>query len=169
MTEKIYPNITAVNEHDEVMGYFQLFDAIAKGHIRRIVAVFVFDEEGRLLIQRRAANVLSPNLLDFSAAGHVNEGDDYVSSAQSELFEELGIQDVHLELVQPPFSTPGYFNGVFKGVITKETIITANLEEVAKVFWVTLPELEEMVARHPQQFTEPFLTVWPQVRDKITS
>lgn len=169
MTEKIYPNITAVNENDEVIGYFQLFDAIAKGLTRRIVAIFVLDEEGRLLIQRRAANVLSPNLLDFSAAGHVNEGDDYYRSAQAELFEELGIKEVTLESVLPPFQTPGYFNGVFKTVIGKETRVTANLEEVAKVFWVSLPELEEMIARHPQQFTEPFLAVWSYVRDKIVT
>ena len=89
MTDTVYPNITTVNERDEVVGYFQLFDALEKGLIRRVSCIFVLDEENRVLIQRRSATVLSPNLLDFSAAGHVNEGDDYFAAANAELFEEL--------------------------------------------------------------------------------
>lgn len=167
MLEGTFPNITAVDEHDQVVGYLQLFDAIAQGLTRRISAVFVLDKNGRILIQRRSAHVLSPNLLDFSAAGHVNEGDDYLATAHSEMAEELGISGFVLTLVTPPFPTPGYFNGVFKTVITKETPITINKDEVEKVFWVSLAELEELIAQHPQQFSELFLTIWPHIRDKI--
>jgi isopentenyldiphosphate isomerase len=167
MSEQTYPNITAVNEHDEVVGYFQLFDAIAQGLIRRVACIFVTDEDDRILIQRRSATVLSPNLLEYSAAGHVNEGHDYLTSAQSELFEELNIKDVELVLIVPPFLTPGYFNGIFKTVISADTVININPEEVASVFWVSFSELEEMIARHPKQFSDPFLAAWPHVRDKI--
>lgn len=168
MLEGTFPNITAVDENDEVVGYFQLFDAIAQGLTRRIAAVFVLDENGRVLIQRRSTHVLSPNLLDFSAAGHVNEGDDYLATAQSELKEELGVSGVTLTLLSPPFLTSGYFNGIFKTVFSKDTTITINKDEVEKVFWVSVAELEEMIVLHPQQFSETFLAIWAKVRDKIT-
>jgi len=167
MLEDKFPNVTAVDEDDEVVGYFQLFDAIAQGLTRRIAAVFVLDEEGHILIQRRSNHVLNPNLLDFSAAGHVDEGDDYLKCAQSELSEELGVTGATLTQIVEPFPTPGYFNGVFKIIVSKDTAFTINQDEVQKVFWVTPLELKEMIAHHPQQFTEPFLAVWAQVRDKI--
>lgn len=168
MGEKSYPNITAVNEQDEVIGYFQLFDAIAKGYSRRISAIFVLDEQERILIQRRAANVLSPNLLDFSAAGHVNEGDDYVSTARAELSEELGIQGVELVQLAPPFKTPGFYNAVFKVCVSSSIVFNTNADEVAKVIWVPFEELISMIEQHPQQFSEPFLAAWPFIRDKIS-
>lgn len=167
MSGKIYPSITVVNDEDEVVGYFQLFDAIAQGFRRRISVIFIFNSAGHILIQRRAAHILSPNLLDFSAAGHVNEGDDYLKSAQSELYEELGIKDVDLQLVKQPFKVLDMYVAVFRAVVSDQTVICMNSEEVAGVHWVALPELNELILRHPKQFTESFITAWPLVCDKI--
>ena len=168
MTKRVYPNITAVNDRDEVVGYFQLFDVLGKeGVYRRISAVFLVTPTGDVLIQRRAALVLSPNLLDFSAAGHVNEGDDYYNSAETELQEELGIRNTALELVTEPFKVLDHFVSVYKAVVPKDVHIVCEPDEVASVQWVPLAELNEMVERHPSQFTAPFLAIWPHVRDKI--
>lgn len=163
----MYPNITAVNDKDEVVGYFQLFDAIGQGLRRRISAVFILNSAGHILIQRRSALVLSPNLLDFSAAGHVNEGDDYLSSARSELIEELGIKNVDMELVTEPFKILDMYVSVFKAVAPDDTVISISPEEVSGVHWVSLEELNELIQRHPSQFSEPFLASWPHVCDKI--
>ena len=167
MEEKNYPPITVVDEHDNVLGYKDLFAAIALGQIRRVACVFVLDADGRILIQRRGPDVLSPNQLDFSAAGHVNEGQDYASAAEAELREELGVSGVELLPIVAPFHTPGFYNGVFKVVLTKEDILTINPEEVTSVQWASYDELAAMITHHPQQFTEPFLAAWPHVCDKI--
>jgi isopentenyldiphosphate isomerase len=167
MSDKVYPNITAVTDEDELIGYFPLFTAIAQGLRRRISAVFVLNTAGHILIQRRAALVLSPNLLDFSAAGHVNEGDDYLSSATSELSEELDITGVTLELVVPAFKALDMYIAVYKTVAPDDTVIRINPEEVAGVHWVSLEELHELIRLHPSQFAEPFLATWPHVCDKI--
>jgi isopentenyl-diphosphate delta-isomerase len=167
MTQKTYPNITAVDDNDEVVGYLQLFPAIALGHRRRLAVVFVFDDNHNILVQRRGAHVLSPNLLDFSAGGHVNEGDDYRSTAQSELSEELGITNVPLTLVTPPFPTPGFYTAVYKTTISNDSKLNINHEEVAEVFWVTFEEFKRMVNDTPEHFTEPFLAIWAQVYDKM--
>lgn len=167
MEEKVWPNITAVDENDTVIGYFQLFDALTKGFIRRISVVFALDIHGNVLVQRRGPNVLAPNLLDFSAAGHVNEGDDYASTAQSELAEELGVKDVDLIPLEEGFSTPGYFNSAYKVILPEETEVIPNPEEVAEVFWLPFGELEQRIINTPEEFTGPFLDIWPRVCDKI--
>ncbi|MEY2665499.1 MAG: hypothetical protein RLZZ480_604 [Candidatus Parcubacteria bacterium] len=169
MEEKTYPPVMVVDEHDNILGYMDLFAAIALGHIRRVSSVFVVDEANRILIQRRAAHVLSPNLLDFSAAGHVNEGQDYEAAAKVELEEELGLKNVTVEPILPPLYIPGFYNGLFRTVLRGDVSMTLATDEVTNVFWVTLDELKEMIANDPQQFTEPFLAVWPHVCDKIIS
>lgn len=167
MPEKVYPNITAVNDKDEVIGYYQLPDVFANSFIRRVSAVFIFNEVGRVLIQRRSALVLSPNALDFSAAGHVDEGDTYLSAARREVHEELGLSDVDVHLVTPPFKILDMFISVFKAVIATNTPVILNSEEVTSFYWVSIEELEAMIDRHPSQFSESFLAAWPHVCDKI--
>lgn len=167
MPEKVYPKITVVNDEDEVIGYFPLFDALAQSLTRRVSAIFALDKEGNILIQRRSTQVLYPNLLDFSAAGHVNEGDDYLSCARAELFEELGIKNSEFTLVAPPFKTLDFFTAVYKIVIERDAVMNISSEEVENTFWVSIQELKEMIIHRPEQFTQSFLAAWPQVCDKI--
>ena len=65
--------------------------------IHRSVQVLIFDDSGRVLLQRRSANKdLFPLYWCASASGHVAAGDSYDDTAARELAEELGM---HLELV----------------------------------------------------------------------
>jgi isopentenyldiphosphate isomerase len=60
--------------------------------IHRSVQILVFTHDGRLLLQRRSAGKdLFPGYYCASASGHVASGDDYPTTAERELAEELGI------------------------------------------------------------------------------
>jgi isopentenyldiphosphate isomerase len=60
--------------------------------IHRSVQVLVFAHDGRLLLQRRSASKdLFPGYYCASASGHVASGEDYATTAERELAEELGI------------------------------------------------------------------------------
>lgn len=60
--------------------------------IHRSVQVLVFTHDGRLLLQRRSARKdLFPGYYCASASGHVASGEDYATTAERELAEELGI------------------------------------------------------------------------------
>jgi len=60
--------------------------------MHRSVQVLVFTHDGRLLLQRRSANKdLFPGYYCASASGHVASGEDYATTAERELAEELGI------------------------------------------------------------------------------
>lgn len=60
--------------------------------IHRSVQVLVFTQDGRLLLQRRSASKdLFPGYYCASASGHVASGENYLTTAERELAEELGI------------------------------------------------------------------------------
>lgn len=55
-------------------------------------AVSIFNDEGELLLQLRAANDDSfPSHWDFAAGGGVDEGEDEKRSAERETMEEVGV------------------------------------------------------------------------------
>lgn len=168
MSEKVYPNITVVDEHDVVLGYMGLFEAIRQGHIRRVSCVLLFNEEGEVLIQRRAAHVLSPLLLDYSAAGHVDEGDTYEEAAYRELREELNLENIPLALITPPFKTHRFFNSIYKGILPKGVVVEPNTEEVSEVFFLPYKELVSLANDSPHKFTASFIEVWKVIHDKIS-
>jgi isopentenyldiphosphate isomerase len=63
-----------------------------KGWLHRAVAVWLRDEGGRLILQRRsAAKAFAPGLLDISFAGHIRAGESAVEAALREGREELGL------------------------------------------------------------------------------
>lgn len=59
----------------------------------RATYIFVFDREGRVLVQRRTASKdLYPGYYDLAAGGVVAAGESYATCAEREAFEELGIR-----------------------------------------------------------------------------
>ncbi len=59
----------------------------------RATYIFVFDRQGRLLVQRRTATKdLYPGYYDLAAGGVVAAGESYETCAEREVFEELGIR-----------------------------------------------------------------------------
>lgn len=59
----------------------------------RTVHIWLFDEKGDILFQKRAHDKENnPNLYDTSCAGHISAGDSSLESAIREIREELGLQ-----------------------------------------------------------------------------
>jgi 8-oxo-dGTP pyrophosphatase MutT (NUDIX family) len=106
--------------------------------------------------------------LDYSAAGHVDEGDTYEEAAYRELQEELALKDIELTLITPPFRTHRFFNSVYKTILPKDTMITPNEEEVAELLWIPFGELKQLIEDTPHKFTASFIEVWQHIHDKIT-
>jgi len=62
------------------------------GLIYRVNYILLFNRDGRILVQRRAAlKDLYPGRLDLAAGGVVCDGEGYEESAARELAEELGV------------------------------------------------------------------------------
>ena len=69
-----------------------------KGLWHRAAHVWLFTSDGRLHVQRRAADKdLYPNLWDFSVGEHLTPGESFEDGARRGLQEELNVTDVILE------------------------------------------------------------------------
>lgn len=82
-----------VDLDDHVIGQVRRGDAHRNpALIHRSVQILVVASDHRLLLQRRSATKdLFPGFYCASASGHVASGEDYLTTAQRELIEELGI------------------------------------------------------------------------------
>jgi len=82
-----------VDKNDRVIGFKTRNECHHdKTLIHRTVGVLVFDDTGKILLQKRSRTKdMDPGLWGISAAGHVTKGQDYEDAAHRELQEELGI------------------------------------------------------------------------------
>jgi isopentenyl-diphosphate delta-isomerase len=168
-----YPPIQVVDENDNPVGGGEMDEIHRKGLLHRIVTVILRDPNGRVLLQRRGPHVsTNPNIWDASAAGHVDEGEDYLTAAQRELFEELGIENP--ELVEAAYYRTNSmfewrklnrFNQVYVAIVPEETEFIINPEEVTEVKWFTPAELEDLIKNHPNEIVEDFSKVLAKINE----
>ncbi|NOH03259.1 MAG: NUDIX domain-containing protein [Chloroflexi bacterium] len=87
-----------VNDQDEVIGREMRSVIHERGLQHRGVHVFLFDADGRMLIQKRSADrASSPSLLDCSVSEHVKAGEGYLEAAFRGMKEELGVEGIDLQ------------------------------------------------------------------------
>lgn len=87
-------NVVVVNEKDEVIGTMPRAEAHKNGTPHRIAVIYVENLKGEILVQVRMTG-----RLDHSSAGHVDPGEEYIDTARRELKEELGMNNVEINLV----------------------------------------------------------------------
>ncbi len=93
--------LDVVNEKDEVIGADTRENIHENGLIHREIAIWVFNDKGEVLLQKRSMTKKShPGCWSDSAAGHVESGDSYLESAIGELEEETGIIAKENELIE---------------------------------------------------------------------
>lgn len=88
-----------VDENDKVIGKDTRKNIYIKGleHNVRVVNIFIFNSEGKLLLPKRSMNrKIFPGCFDFSCGEHVVSGEDYYGAAKRGLEEELGIKNMRL-------------------------------------------------------------------------
>ena len=85
----------------------------AEGLCHRVTGIFVFDQGGRLFVQRRTETKdVYPGMLDLCAGGVVVAGESYEECAEREAAEELGIVDTPLQAAfDSYFCEPGHGGG----------------------------------------------------------
>lgn len=155
-------NVVYVDKNDNVIGAGSISEAIEGGIRVRIARVFLTNNKGELLIQKRSQTISLPGKWDQTAAGHVDEGEDYAEAATRELQEEMGVRDVKLHEVAKYYAEEGdeiktkkRFNKIFTGVYDGEVKI--DNDEVSDYQWIDLATLEERMKNIPDDFTQGFI------------
>lgn len=162
-----YKKITIVDENDVFLGYDTYDNAVANNLIRRASRVFVFNPHGELLIQKRSQHISKPGLLDQSAAGHVDEGEEYIDAAIRETKEELGLIDFKLSEVVSSYRTEYFFNAIYKTVVAQDVVLSFDTHEVESVQWLSPTEVDELIANTPELCTEGLVQIWTELRDTL--
>lgn len=156
-----HPLIQIVDKHDNPVGGALMQEAQQKGLFHRIVRVMLENEEGEVLVQKRSKTMYTyPGCWDNSAAGHVDEGEDYVQAAHREMREEIGVK-TDLELVEVYKTVEerdnmilNRFNAVFKGSIPKGTKLNLQESEVTDAVWMTPQSIKELIEQQPGSVTD---------------
>lgn len=166
--EKQYNNIIVVDENNENPRAVTYPEAKANNWIRRASRVFVLNEDGKMLIQKRSQHISKPFLLDNSAAGHVDEGEEYIDAALRELEEEIGISAVEADLIELPLiRETGFFSKNYKLLVSNNQSIVIDPHEVETYYWMSPGEIDELAATAPEKCTDSLLAVWSELRDDI--
>ncbi|MFE5833300.1 MULTISPECIES: isopentenyl-diphosphate Delta-isomerase [unclassified Streptomyces] len=145
----------------------------APGQLHRAFSVFLFDESGRLLLQRRALGKYhSPGVWSNTCCGHPYPGEAPFAAAARRTFEELGVSPSLLaEAGTVRYNHPDpasglveqEFNHLFVGLV--QAAPRPDPEEIDDTVFVTPAELSERHAAAP--FSAWFMTVLDAARPAV--
>lgn len=90
--------LDVVNDDDAVIGQEMRSVVHQKGLQHRGVHVFLFSDDGKMLIQKRSADrASSPSMLDCSVSEHIKAGEGYLEAALRGMKEEMGVEGIELK------------------------------------------------------------------------
>ncbi len=136
----------------------------AEGHWHKSAQVFLFNDQGQLLIQQRAIDKdLYAGLWDYSVGEHLKPDEDFLAGALRGLAEELGLTRVELSLLgdirHVTQRGAGFLDReiqqAFQGVVRE--FVTADPQEVAQVRFIGLDQIRVWVAQDETDFTPWFV------------
>jgi isopentenyl-diphosphate delta-isomerase len=162
--------VIVVNALDEELGCVEKLQAHRTPVLHRAFSVFVLDDGGAMLLQRRAAGKYhSAGLWSNACCGHPRPGEAVMAAATRRLREEMGIECSLL-----PAGTVSYsidvggglredeFNHVLAGVFNGEP--RPDPAEVCEWRWLTPGALRAAWQDDPGAFTPWFGLVLDQLR-----
>jgi len=163
--------VILVNEQDEVLGVMEKMEAHEKALLHRAFSVFVFNEKGELLLQKRAITKYhSGGLWTNTCCSHPRPGESIEEAALRRLNEEMGfvtdLSKAFSFIYNASFSnglTEHEFDHVFTGIYSGA--IHINREEVETYVFRSLQEIASLLEQEPESFTAWFHIAFPKVRD----
>jgi isopentenyl-diphosphate delta-isomerase len=161
--------VILVDEQDKAIGEMEKLEAHKSGRLHRAFSVFIFNSEGKMLLQRRALSKYhSAGLWTNACCSHPAPGEETMQSAERRLKEELGfttslekafdfIYNVKFQngLIEHEFDH--VFTGVYDGVIEM------NEEEVVDFTFETIDSIWTSLSDNSEKYTEWFRIAFPKL------
>jgi isopentenyl-diphosphate delta-isomerase len=168
--------VVLVDENDNEIGIMEKVEAHKNGgRLHRAISVFVFNDKGELLIQRRALTKYhAPGLWANTCCSHPKPGEDAKSAAERRLMEEMGFT-CEVEEIFPVIYRADVGNGlteyeydhIFVGYWNGEP--DPNPEEVCEWEWKSMDEIKEDMEKNPEKYAPWFRIIFPKVYEYINS
>ncbi len=163
--------LVLVDEDDREVGFLDKASAhLGRGVLHRAFSLFVFNRQGELLLQQRAAGKrLWPGFWSNTCCSHPRRGEALEEAVGRRLAEELGMRCAMSFLFkfeyQAQFDADGAEHElcwVYAG--RSDEAPTLNLNEVSALRYISPSELDAEMAEQPQRFTPWFKIEWERVR-----
>lgn len=150
-----------VDEQNRVIGQRPRGEVHRERLRHRAVHIFVFNQRGELFLQKRSRwKDAQPRKWDSSAAGHVNAGDDYDTTAPRELEEELGVQAplTRIGEIDARRGTGWEFVKIYRA--EHEGPFRLPPAEIECGAFFTTDQIDRWIAARPEDFAKGFLECW---------
>ncbi|AZB21950.1 isopentenyl-diphosphate Delta-isomerase [Kaistella haifensis] len=165
--------VVVVSENDEILGLMEKMNAHENGILHRAFSVFLFNDKGEMLLQKRASGKYhSPNQWTNAVCSHPKIDETYLEGAQRRLNEELGITanltekfsfiykaDVGQNLWEHELDH--VFTGNYEGSFV------LNNDEVSEIRYISMQQLDEEMNENPEKFTEWFKIILKEYKDHL--
>ncbi|MFI5135370.1 MAG: isopentenyl-diphosphate Delta-isomerase [Chitinophagales bacterium] len=158
--------VILVNKSGRRIGVAEKIQAHEQGLLHRAFSIFLFNDKGEMLLQRRAKHKYHfAGLWSNACCSHPRSGENVLSAAKRRLREELNLETA---LISKGATTYKFFDSksglteheydhIFFGRFNE--MIRFNRREVETVRWVSLSKLKKEMKAHPEKFTPWFLEI----------
>lgn len=165
--------VTLVNSNDQSLGAMEKMEAHEKGILHRAISVFIFNTEGKMLLQRRAyVKYHSAGLWSNTACSHPRTTEKPTEAAHRRLMEEMGFDCEMEEAFSFTYKanvgdglTEHEFDHVFIGY--SDTEPSPDPEEVSEWKYVDFDWLMNDIEENPEDYTVWFKIALKEVRQHM--
>lgn len=166
-------DVILVDEQDNPLGTMGKMEVHEKAILHRAFSIFIFNDKGEMLLQKRADNKYhSAGLWTNACCSHPRPGEDTLEAAQKRLEEEMGfttaLSKVFSFIYKVPFQnglTEHEYDHVFTG--TYNGLIQPDPHEVSDYCYQSLREIRNNIKTHPDHFTEWFKIALPKLEEHL--
>ena len=158
--------VVLVDRNDNPIGTMPKLEAHEKGVLHRAFSVFILNQKGQLMLQRRALDKYhSPGLWANTCCSHPRESEDNIEAGIRRLKEEMGFKTSLNHMFSFIYKTK-FDNGlteyeydhVLLGYYNKTPFI--NTSEVAEWKWMPLDKIIAEMKNKPEDFTVWFKIIF---------
>lgn len=166
-------HVILVNESDQQIGIMEKMAAHIVPRLHRAFSIFIFNSQGKLLLQQRALTKYhSPGLWTNTCCSHPRNGETMEQATTRRLQEEMGMtcdmHEVFTFIYKAPVGlglTEHEFDHVWFGQSDDTPLI--NTEEVASWKYMSLDDIAEDMRHHPESYTEWFKISFSEVTKHV--
>lgn len=161
--------VILVDEQDMETGTMEKMEAHRKAVLHRAFSIFIFNEKGEMLLQRRALNKYhSGGLWTNACCSHPRPGESTLDAARRRLREELGFETALSDAFQFVYKaafdnglTEYEYDHVFIGQY--QGLVHPNPDEVGDYCYKQMEEIRSSMLSHPHKYTEWFKIAFPRL------
>lgn len=166
-------DVILVDENDEQIGTMEKMEVHQKALLHRAFSIFIFNNKGEILLQKRANKKYhSGGLWTNACCSHPKPGEETKVAAKKRLYEEMGfaidLKKAFHFIYKAPFDnglTEYEFDHVFIG--TYDGGIAPDAEEVSDYCYKSVEEVKRSIQSHPQKYTEWFKIAFPKMEEYL--